>query len=396
MNHSIEKCDQYLMHLYNRHKITIKNGDGVYLYDTNQKKYLDFCSGIGVYAIGYHNSYFINKITEQISQITHTSNLFYHTQLADAAKNIDYATGLDKAFFTNSGAEAIEGALKLARKYAYKKHGTNKTKIIAMNHSFHGRTFGALSVTGNPDYRIPFTPLVDNVQFAEFNDLDSVRKLAGDDTCAIILEPIQGEGGIIPCTVDFINGIREICNQYDIVMICDEIQCGMGRSGSMFAYQQYHVLPDIVTCAKAIGGGIPVGAFAAKECIADAFEPGDHGTTYGCNPLACAAVNAVFHIYKNEDILNHVNQIAPYFEDKLNKLVDSYKYVTERRGVGLMQGLVFSADINVSNVVEQCLEKGLVTVAAHGNVIRFLPPLIIQQEHIDEMIRILSNVLNNL
>lgn len=389
----IGKTEENIVHMYNRHKIVIEKGDGVYLYDVEGKKYLDFCAGIGIYALGYNNKYFNDKLKEQVDTLLHTSNLFYNVPLADAVENLAHATHMDKVFFTNSGAEAVEGALKMARRYAYNKHGYDKTQIIAMKNSFHGRTFGALSVTGTEAYRKPFGPLIGDVVFAEFNNIESVKKLINNNTCAIIMETLQGEGGIVPCTKEFITEIRKICSENDIAMICDEVQCGMGRTGKMFYYENYNVLPDIVVCAKAIGGGVPVGAFGAVEQFAEALVPGDHGTTYGGNPFAVNAVNTVFELFKKENILDNVNNTAPYLEKELDKLVEKYDSITARRGTGLMQGLVFNDKVKNSDIVAEALKEGLITAAAHGNVIRLLPPLIIEKIHVDEMISILESVL---
>ena len=392
-NEIIKKTEKAMVNVYNRNEIIFEYGNGMYLYDVNGKKYLDFSSGIGVCALGYNDEYFNECLKKQIDSLLHTSNLYYNVPLADAVNNVAKATGMDKVFFTNSGAEAVEGALKLARRYAYNKYGNNKNKIISMDNSFHGRTFGALSVTGNEKYQEPFKPLVGNVEFAGYNDVEALKKVVDEETCAIILETIQGEGGIMPCTKEFIETVRELCTEYDIAMICDEIQCGMGRSGYMFAYQEYGILPDIVVCAKAIGNGVPVGAFAAVDKFASAMVPGDHGTTYGGNPFVTSAVNAVFKLFDDKKILDNVKNISVYLEKRLNELVDKYDCVVERRGKGLMQGIVINH--SVKNIIDKSLEKGLVVVSARGDVIRFLPPLILEKKHVDEMIVILEDVLTN-
>lgn len=393
-NQIISRSEESIIHMYNRHNIVMERGDGMYLYDVEGRQYLDFCSGIGVYALGYNDKEFNDSLKQQIDLILHTSNLFYNVPTADAVELTAKATKMDRVFFTNSGAEAVEGALKMARRYAYNKHGYKKTQIIAMNHSFHGRTCGAVSVTGNEKYQEPFRPLIEDVVFADFNDIESVKRLVGNNTCAIIMETIQGEGGIVPATQEFISEIRKICTENDIAMICDEIQCGMGRMGVMFAYETYGILPDIVTCAKAIGGGVPVGAFGAVEKFAKALVPGDHGTTYGGNPFATNAVKTVFKLYKKKHILENVNEVTPYLEEKLDMLVEKYACVLERRGKGLMQGIVMSE--NPVEVINKSLEKGLVVVAAGKNVIRFLPPLILQKCHVDEMIEKLSETLDEI
>ncbi|NLK75490.1 MAG: aspartate aminotransferase family protein [Clostridiales bacterium] len=378
------------MQTYNRYQLVLDRGEGVYLYDIEGKKYLDFSAGIAVFALGYGNKDYNDALKEQIDKLIHTSNYYYNIPTMEAAKKLVKASGMDRVFFTNSGTEAIEGAIKLARKYYYKKHGKANSEIISMNHSFHGRSMGALSITGTKKYREPFEPLIGGVVFAEYNDLDSVKALIKDNTCAIVLEAVQGEGGIYPASKEFIEGIRKLCDDHDILMIFDEIQCGMGRTGTMFGYQQYQVKPDIITSAKALGCGVPVGAFAATEMVASAMEPGDHGTTYGGNPLVAAAVSKVFDIFEGKQILEHVNDVAPYLTMKLDQLVNKYNFIKERRGIGLMQGLEFTSP--VSNIISMAIEEGLILISAGSHTVRFLPPLIIEKEHIDEMVGILEKV----
>ncbi len=287
MNDYMEAAEAHVLHTYNRFPIVLEKGDGVYLYDTDGKKYLDFAAGIAVFGLGYHYPGYDEALKEQIDKVIHTSNLFYHVPLADAAGKLAKASRMSKVFFTNSGTEAIEGAIKAARKYAYLKDGSTDHEIVSMNHSFHGRSVGALSVTGNFHYQEAFRPLMGGVKFADFNDLDSVKAQVNEKTCAVILETVQGEGGIYPAEKSFLEGVKALCEEKDILLILDEIQCGMGRTGSMFAWQEYGVEPDIMTCAKALGCGIPVGAFVLNEKTAAAsLVPGDHGTTYGGNPLA--------------------------------------------------------------------------------------------------------------
>ena len=392
MKTTIEKAENHLLHTYNRYPIVFDHADGVRLYDADGKEYLDFCAGIAVYALGYGNKKYEKALTDQIGKITHISNYYYSEPLAEAAEALTGAAGLSKVFFTNSGAEAVEGAIKAARKYAYNKDGKCDHEIIAMENSFHGRTFGALSVTGNAHYREPFEPMRGNVKFAKFNDYNSVEQLVSDKTCAIIMETVQGEGGIYPADKDFITGVRKLCDERDILLILDEIQCGMGRSGSMFAYMQYGIKPDIMTTAKAVGCGVPVGAFLVNDKVAaSSLVPGDHGTTYGGNPLACAAVATVLKIFEEEKITDNVNKVAPYLEKRLKELVDSYDFLTGERGLGLMRGIVFDTDKkSPGDVVKAALSKGLVLITAGSNVIRFLPPLIISEADVDEMINRLS------
>ena len=383
--------EQYFVHTYNRFPVVIEKAEGVYVYDVNGKKYLDFAAGIAVSALGYSNEEYKNALKEQIDKIMHTSNLYYNVPAIEAAKKVVDASGLKKAFFTNSGAEAIEGALKMAKRYAYDKNGADEYEVIAMNHSFHGRTMGALALTGNAHYQEPFGPMIPGIKYADFNNLDSVKALINEKTCAIILEPVQGEGGIYPATKEFMEGIRKLCDDNDIIMICDEIQCGMGRTGKMFAFQNYDVVPDIITTAKALGCGVPVGAFVAGEKCCDSLVPGDHGTTYGGNPLATAAVCKVFDLFEKNHILDHVNEVSEYFEKQLNQLVDTFDNVLERRGKGLMQGLVLSTP--VGETVNKAIEKGLLVISAGSNVLRMVPPLVITKENVDEMIEILKEAL---
>lgn len=391
VNKKIQEEEQQLFQLYNRFPLVLDHGEGVYLYDTDGKKYLDFAAGIAVMSLGYQNKELEESLTEQIKKLCHTSNLFYHENGGAAAEALNRVSGMDHVFFTNSGTEAIEGALKTARKYAALK-GNGRFEIIAMEDSFHGRSMGALSVTGTAAYRESFEPLIPGVRFARFNDLDSVKANITDKTCAILLEPLQGEGGIHPATQEFMEGIRTLCDEQDILMIYDEIQCGMGRTGSMFAWQEYGVRPDILTMAKAIGNGIPVGAFAVTEQVAaHSMKPGDHGTTYGGNPLACMAVKKVVEIFEKEKIVEHVRKIAPYLTKRLDELVEEMDCVTERRGKGLIQGIVVKKP--AGEVINRAIEEGLLIISAKGNVLRFVPPLIIEKEHIDEMIEKLKRAL---
>ncbi len=384
MNNYIEQAEQALLHTYNRYQIVLEKGEGVYLYDAEGKQYLDFAAGIAVCSLGYGHETYKTALKNQIDLLTHTSNLFYSKPVAKAAQSLKKATRMDRVFFTNSGTEAIEGALKAARKYAYTK-GNGKYEFVAMNHSFHGRSMGAVAVTGNEHYRTPFEPLVGGVRFADFNNLDSVIEQVTDKTCAIIMEPVQGEGGIYPAEQSFLEGVRELCDERDILLVFDEIQCGMGRTGSMFAWQDYGVKPDILTMAKAIGNGVPVGAFAMTEKVAaSSLVPGDHGTTYGGNPFVCAAVDTVLDIFEKENILLHVREMSEYLEGKLDELVATNPDVKLRRGKGLMQGLVLGKP--VGEVIKKAMEHGLIVISAGGNVLRLVPPLVITKNHVDEMI----------
>lgn len=380
----ILEAENSLLKTYKRYEIILDKGDGVYLYDTDGKQYLDFASGIAVFALGYNNQEYNHALKNQVDKLLHTSNYYYNLPAIEAAKKFTKASGMDRVFFTNSGTEAIEGAIKLAKKYAYNKDGSAGHEIISMNNSFHGRSLGALSVTGNPEYQKAFKPMIEGVKFAEMNDLESVKSLVCEKTCAIILEPVQGEGGIYPADKEFLQGVKSICDENDILLIFDEIQCGMGRTGSMFAYQDYGVMPDILTSAKALGCGVPVGAFAANEKTASAMVSGDHGTTYGGNPFVCAAVSKVFDLFESDKILENVSEITPYLENELDKLIEQYDLIETRRGKGLMQGIVFS--VPVGDIVLEAQKQGLIIITAGKNVIRLVPPLVITKQHVDEMI----------
>ncbi len=388
----IDTAEQELLHTYNRFSLVLDHGEGVYLYDTDKKAYLDFAAGIAVCALGYSNEAYKNALKDQVDKLLHTSNLYYNVPTIEAAKKALKASGMDRIFFTNSGTEAIEGAIKAAKKYAYTRDGHAGHEIIAMKHSFHGRSIGALSVTGNAHYQEPFAPLMPGVKFAEYNNLESVKELVTDKTCAVIMETVQGEGGIYPANPAFIEGVRRLCDEKDILLILDEIQCGMGRTGEMFAWQNYGVKPDIMTCAKALGCGVPVGAFFLTQRVADkSLAPGDHGTTYGGNPFVGAAVSAVFDQFKACDILGHVKEVAPYLEQKLDELVEKYDFLITRRGKGLMQGVV--CKLPVGKVPAAALEQGLIVITAGADVLRFVPPLVIEKQHVDEMIEKLEKAL---
>ena len=392
-NEYMEQTEQYVLHTYNRFPLVIDHGEGVHLYDTDGKAYLDFAAGIAVFALGYQNKAYNDALKAQIDKVIHTSNYYYNVPAIEAARKIKKVSGMDRVFFTNSGAEAVEGAIKAARKYAYLKDGCTDHEIIAMNHSFHGRSIGALSVTGTAHYREPFEPLMGGVKFADFNDLESVKAQVTDKTCAIIAETVQGEGGIYPATKEFLEGLRKLCDEKDIILILDEIQCGMGRTGHYFAWQAYGVQPDIMTCAKALGCGVPVGAFVLnKKAAAASLKPGDHGTTYGGNPFVCAAVSKVFDIFEKDQILSHVQGLTPYLEEKLDELVAKHECAEVRRGKGFMQGIVIKGR-PVGDVVKKALAKGLLVISAGSDVLRLVPPLVITKEDIDKMAEILDECM---
>lgn len=392
MEKYIQQAEKDLLHTYNRYQIILDKGEGVYLYDLEGKKYLDFGAGIAVFALGYQNKDYNNALKEQIDKLIHTSNYYYNIPAMEAAYKLKEVSKMDRVFFTNSGAEAVEGAIKAARKYAYLKDGCTDHEIIAMNHSFHGRTMGALSVTGNPNYREAFQPMIGHVKFADMNNIASVKSAITEKTCAIILETVQGEGGIYPVTEEFLTEIKKICDEKDILLILDEIQCGMGRTGYMFAWQKYGIKPDIMTTAKALGCGIPVGAFLMTEKVAQqSLVSGDHGTTYGGNPLATTAIKKVLDLFQEKHIIDNVNKVGHYLEKELNRLVESYDSIETRRGLGLMQGLVFKEP--VGGIIIRALEKGLILINAGTHIIRFVPPLIITEQDVDDMILILEECI---
>ena len=381
----IDRAEHALYKVYNRFPVVFDHGEGVKLYDTDGQEYLDFGAGIAVMGLGYSCDEVKNAVKEQMGKLPHISNLFYNEPAISAGEKLLAVSQMDKVFFTNSGTEAIEGALKIAKRYAYNKGMAPDYEIIAMKHSFHGRSLGALSLTGNDHYQEPFAPLIPNIRFAEFNNLDSVKALFSDKTCAVIMETIQGEGGIYPATEEFIKGVRALCDEHDALLILDEIQCGMGRSGEMFAWQGYGVKPDVMTTAKALGNGTPVGAFLACGKAATAMVPGDHGTTYGGNPLVCAAANAVLDVFKEKNNVGHVKEVGAYLYEKLEELVAEYDCVIAHRGKGLIQGLEFNSAVGPV-VTNALLEQHLVLISAGANIIRFVPPLVIEQADVDEMV----------
>lgn len=393
MKEYIDEAERDLLHTYNRFQIVLDHGDGVHLYDMEGKEYLDFCAGIAVFALGYNNQRYNDALKAQIDKLIHTSNYYYNVPAIEAARKMKEVSGMDRVFFTNSGAESIEGAIKAARKYAYLKDGTTDHEIIAMEHSFHGRTMGALSVTGNPKYREAFEPMIGNIRFAKMNDFESVLSQVTDKTCAILFETVQGEGGIYPAEEEFMKKVKALCEEKDILLILDEIQCGMGRTGYMYAWQKYGVKPDIMTTAKALGCGVPVGAFLMTEKVAQhSLTSGDHGTTYGGNPLAAAAINVVLDLFKENHIIDNVQKTGAYLEEKLNELADKYDVIETRRGIGMMQGLVFK--MPVGPVINKALEKGLILINAGTDIIRFVPPLVITKEDVDQMIGILTKSID--
>lgn len=382
MNPFIQEANQQFVSVYNRYPIILDHGEGMYLYDTDGKRYLDFGSGIGVCGLGYHDPNYTRMLQEQLERLLHTSNLFYNVPAIEAAKRFNQASHMEQVFFTNSGTEAIEGAIKIAKKYHFLRNKNQNGEIIAMKKSFHGRSMGALSITGKAAYQEPFGPMLPHIKFADFNDLESVKRLITKDTCAICLETVQGEGGIYPATKDFLAGIRQLCDEHEILMISDEIQCGMGRSGEMFAYQTYGVTPDIVVSAKALGCGVPVGAIGTRGRATGVLSAGDHGTTYGSNPLATAAVAAVFQLFEQYNVLANVREMTAYLDHVLSDLAVRSKMIQEIRGLGLMKGIELS--VPAASYIKALQESGVIVIPSGTHVIRLLPPLILRKEHIDE------------
>lgn len=382
----IDRAEHVLYKTYNRFPVVFDHGDGVKLYDTDGQEYLDFGAGIAVMGLGYGNRELNDAVKAQVDKLLHISNLFYNEPAIEAGERLLKAAQMDKVFFTNSGTEAIEGALKIAKRYAYDKGMAPDYEIIAMKHSFHGRSLGALSVTGNDHYQEPFAPLIPNIKFAEFNNLDSVKALFNEKTCAVLMETIQGEGGIYPAEESFIKGVRELCDEHHALLMLDEIQCGMARSGSMFAWQEYGVKPDVMTVAKALGNGVPIGAFLASGKAATAMVPGDHGTTYGGNPFVCATAAKVLELFEKMDILTHVQEVGAYLWEKLEELTAKYDVIVGHRGKGLIQGLEFSCAAGPI-VTNALLEQKVVLIGAGAKIIRFVPPLVIEKADVDEMVK---------
>lgn len=389
----ISQGEERFYKTYNRFPVVFERGEGLHLYDTDGNEYLDFFAGIAVNALGYGDKEYTQCIQEQAQKLMHISNYFYNPPSVEAAEKLLEAAQMEKVFFTNSGTEAIEGALKIARRYGFNRGILpEKSRIIAMKNSFHGRSLGALSVTGNDHYQEPFKPLIPGICFAQFNDLDSVKALMDEHTCAVVMETVQGEGGIYPASAEFIEGVRALCDQYDALLILDEIQCGMGRTGKMFAWQNYSVVPDVITVAKALGNGVPIGAFLARGKAATAMVPGDHGSTYGGNPFVCAAAAKVLDIFRSRKLAEHAAQMGEYLWEKLEEIKRAYPVVKDHRGMGLLQGLELS--VPAGQIIQTALlEEKLVLINAGANIIRFVPPLVIEKADVDEMIRRLDRAM---
>lgn len=385
----------HIMNTYARFPVTVVKGEGAYVYGDDGKKYLDFGSGISVNNLGHCHPAVVKAIQNQAATLCHCSNLYWSEPQLKVADYLTKYSGLDRVFFCNSGAEANEGAVKLARKYFYDQGKSDKYEIITMKKSFHGRTLATLTATGQDKVKIGFAPLPDGFVYAEYNNFESLKATVSPHTCAVMLEPIQGEGGIYPMEKDYIQKVVAFCKENDLLLIFDEVQCGMGRTGTMFAYEAYDVKPDIVTVAKALGGGLPFGAFIASEKVAASFGPGSHGSTFGANPVAAAASAAVFAEIEKEDLLRHVQVLGAYLEKSLLSLKEAFPdLISDVRGKGLIYGMEVTC--GASSVVNACLEQGVLLLSAGPDVVRFLPPYIISEEDIDNVTEILKKALNSI
>ena len=389
-----EQDDKNYLPVFKRYKIVLERGEGAYLYDLGGKRYIDFLAGIAVNVLGHNYPPLVKAIAEQAAKVIHVSNLYYTEPQASAAAKLVKLSGLDRVFFANSGAEANEGAIKIARKFA-KQISADKTQIITAWDSFHGRTLATLTATGQPHYHEGLEPLPAGFDYVHYNDADELAAKISDKTCAVMLETIQGEGGVYPPKGDYLKRVRELCDKHGALLILDEIQSGMGRSGKFFAYERYGIKPDIVTLAKGLAGGVPIGAFICTEEVAKAFKPGDHGTTFGGNPLACAAANVVLDTVPDEKFLAHVEEVGAYFKDKLIGLQKKYPaQIKEIRGEGLILGAQLDKPKRSGvEIVNECMKRGAIINCTVGTVLRFIPPLIITREQVDEVINILDSVL---
>jgi acetylornithine/N-succinyldiaminopimelate aminotransferase len=381
----------FLLPTYNRYPVAFERGKGVFLVDFNGKKYLDFVAGLGVNALGHAHPRIVKTVREQAARVIHLSNLYYNEYQGRLAERLCRLSGLDRVFFSNSGTEAMEGAIKLARLAGHRAGGEAKSELVGLQGSYHGRTFGSMSLTGQEKYRKGFEPLLDDVTFVERNNLESLRAAVSANTCAIVLEPIFGEGGILECSPEFLHECRALADQHQAALIFDEIQCGLGRTGTIFAFQAFGVVPDIVTIAKPIAAGVPLGAFISKEHFASAISPGQHGTTFGGGPLACRVGLEYLAIVEEERLLENVARVGTYLSDQLQELVDKYAATREVRGRGFIQGLVL--DVPARPFVEQALAEGVLLNVTQDTVLRFLPPFLLQEKHVDKGIRVLKKLL---
>ncbi|HTC41413.1 MAG TPA: aspartate aminotransferase family protein [Candidatus Acidoferrales bacterium] len=382
---------QYLLGTYNRYPVVLTRGKGVFLYDLNGKRYLDFVSGLGVNALGHAHPRIVKTIREQAAKLIHVSNLYYHEYQGELAEKLCTLSGLDRAFFSNSGTEAIEGSIKLARLAGHRAGGEGKSRLVALQGSYHGRTFGALSLTGQEKHRKGFEPMLEEVTFVGQNDLEGLRAAVNDNTCAIVLEPIFGEGGIYECSVEFLQECRALADKHKAALIFDEIQCGLGRTGTMFAFQSFGVTPDIVAIAKPIAAGLPLGAFIAKEEFANAIAPGQHGTTFGGGPLACRVALEFLAIVEEDKLLENVNKVGAYLQQELKAVAEKSAAAKEVRGRGFIQGI--SLEIPARPIVDEALGEGVLFNSTQDTVVRFLPPYLLEEKHVDKGIRVLKKLL---
>lgn len=387
----VERERHYLLQTYARYPLAIQSGKGVYVTDVQGRKYLDLLGGIGVNALGHAHKRIVNVIKDQAAKVIHTSNLYYHEYQGLLARKLCEMSDLSRVFFCNSGTEAIEGALKLARAAGHAAGGESKCKLVALEGSFHGRTFGALSLTANPKYRQDFAPLLEGVQFVKLNDLESLRAAVDDSTCALVLEPIQGEGGIHECTPEFLRTARELADRHKVVLILDEIQCGLGRTGSMFAFQQFGIKPDVVTVAKPIAAGLPLGAFLVREELAGAITAGKHGTTFGGGPLVCRVALEFFAVVEEEGLLEQVRRVGGYLREQLLQLQSNFNSVREVRGRGMMQAL--ELDVPTRPFVDAAMAEGVLINSTAETVIRLLPPYLLEEKHVDKGVKVLRKLL---
>jgi acetylornithine/N-succinyldiaminopimelate aminotransferase len=382
---------RFLLPTYNRYPVAFERGRGVFLYDFDGKKYLDFVAGLGVNALGHAHPRIVKAIREQAAKLVHISNLYYNEYQGRLAERLCQLSGLDRAFFSNSGTEAMEGAIKLARLAAHRAGGAAKSQLVALQGSYHGRTFGAMSLTGQEKYRKGFEPMLEEVTFVPQNDVEGLRAAVNANTCAIVLEPIFGEGGILECSEDFLRACRTLADQHQAALIFDEIQCGLGRTGKFFAFQSFGVMPDIVTIAKPIAAGVPLGAFLAKEHFASAISPGQHGTTFGGGPLACRVGLEYLAIVEDEKLLDNVIRVGGHLHQQLQELVAKYAATREVRGRGFIQGLVL--DVPARPFVEQGLAAGVLFNVTQDTVLRFFPPFLLQEKHVDKGVKVLKKLL---
>lgn len=389
----IERERRFLLPTYNRYPIALERGKGAFLYDCEGKRYLDFVAGLGVNALGHGHPRIVKVIREQAARAIHVSNLYYNEYQGRLAEKLCQLSGLHRAFFSNSGTEAIEGSIKLARLAGHRTGGEAKSQLVALEGSYHGRTFGAMSLTGQDKYRKGFEPMLEDVKFVPRNDLEALRAAINDQTCALVLEPIFGEGGIYECSTDFLRECRVLADRHRAALIFDEIQCGLGRTGTIFAFQAFGVTPDIVAIAKPIAAGLPLGAFLARDEFASAISAGQHGTTFGGGPLACRVALEYLAIVEEEKLLENVLRVGTYLQEQLKSLTSRFAAVQEVRGRGLIQGLQLA--IPARPLVEQALAEGVLFNSTQDTVLRFLPPFLLQEKHVDKGVRVLKKLLRN-